>query len=67
MRKRFPMWVRMYKRSTSIDLAKTFTDMVRQKRSEALDSWLETDVCGKQRESLSTFSEGIRQDYEAVR
>ena len=48
------------------DLARTFVDMVRQKKPEALDPWLETCAVSSVK-ALRTFAAGIRQDYEAVR
>lgn len=47
-------------------LARRFVDMVRQKRPEELDTWLEACAESSVR-ALRTFAAGIRQDYQAVR
>ena len=48
------------------NLARTFVDMVRQKRPEQFDVWLE--ACAESGvKALRTFAAGIRQDHEAVR
>ncbi len=46
--------------------ARTFVDLVRHKRPEALDAWLEGCAVSSVT-ALQTFAAGIRQDYKAVR
>ena len=48
------------------ELARTFVDMVRQKKSELLDSWLESCRTSSVK-AVRTFAAGIQQDYDAVR
>ena len=48
------------------ELARMFVDMVRQKKPELLDRWLELSTKSSVK-ALRTFAAGIRQDYEAVR
>lgn len=47
-------------------LARTFVDLVRHKRPEALDTWLE-GCAASGVNALRTFAAGIQQDYKAVR
>lgn len=47
-------------------LARTFVDLVRYKRPEALDTWLE-GCAASSVNALRTFAVGIQQDYKAVR
>ena len=48
------------------ELARTFVDMVRQKKPEALDPWLEMCAASSVK-ALRTFAAGLKQDDQAVR
>jgi transposase len=47
-------------------IALEFQDMMKQKKPELLDSWIE-DALESDIENLKRFAQGIRQDYDAVK
>jgi transposase len=52
--------------ATAIDLTESFTQLVRQRQPEGLDSWLERAVTSCLT-AFQRFANGLRDDYEAVK
>ncbi len=52
--------------NTAIDVAKSFTEMVVQRKADKLDTWLATaEAFGIS--ALKSFADGLRSDYDAVK
>ncbi|MEM8642517.1 MAG: ISL3 family transposase [Cyanobacteria bacterium P01_G01_bin.54] len=52
--------------SEAITLAKEFTHMLRERKSEDFDGWLKRAIEGNL-PALASFAEGLKEDYEAVK